>query len=101
MHDPEEFQQQTIKAISDLEKTFAQTLSRQLALGAMVRSMLDLVPLEALPALLEQYEAGVDHQAAQFPPKFQRRELWEEWSDAIEARQKQLQQIRDHQKGAA
>lgn len=101
MHDSEEFQRQTIKAITDLEKTFSQTLSRQLALGAMVRSMLNLAPLEALPALLEEFESEVDHQAALLHPDFQRPEFWQEWSDAIEARRKQLQQIRDKEKGAA
>lgn len=49
MHDSEKFQQETIKAITDLQETFRQTMSRQLALGAMVKAMLGRVPLEALP----------------------------------------------------
>lgn len=101
MHDSEEFQRQTIKAITDLEKAFSQTLSRQLALGAMVRSMLNLVPLEALPALLEEFESEVDHQAALLHPDFQRPEFWKEWSDVIEARRIQLQQMQDQKNNRA
>ena len=99
MHDPEKFQAETIKAITDLQETFGQTLSRQLALGAMVRSMLGRVPLAALPSVLEEYEAEVDHQAASLPPKFQRPQFWQEWSDVIEARRKQLQQAQDLKDG--
>ena len=71
MHEPEKFQAEMIKAITDLQNTFAQTQSRQLALGAMVRALLDQVPLAGLPALLEEYEAEVDRQAAQLLPKLQ------------------------------
>lgn len=101
MHDPEEFQRQTLKAINDLQETFRQTMSRQLALGAMVKALLGRVPLEALPAVLEEYEAEVDHQVAQLPPKFQQPKHWQEWSDVIEALQKQLQQLQHQQKGSA
>lgn len=92
MHEPEKFQQETIKAITDLQETFRQTMSRQLALGAMVKSILNRVPLAALPSVLEEYEAEVDHQVALMPPKFQQPKQWEEWSGVIEARIKQLQQ---------
>ncbi|KZT13739.1 MAG: hypothetical protein V4843_02805 [Pseudomonadota bacterium] len=92
MHEPEKFQQETIKAITDLQETFRQTMSRQLALGAMVKSILNRVPLAALPSVLEEYEAEVDHQVALMPPKFQQPKHWEEWSGVIEARIKQLQQ---------
>lgn len=85
MHDPEDFQRQTIKAIADLQDTFRQTMSRQLALGAMVRAVLAQIPLEALPLVLEEYEAEVDHQVALMPPKFQQPKHWQEWSDVIEA----------------
>ena len=67
-------------------------MSRQLALGAMVKSILNRVPLAALPSVLEEYEAEVDHQVALMPPKFQQPKHWEEWSGVIEARIKQLQQ---------
>ena len=96
MHDPEQFQKETLKAIADLQNTFRQTMSRQLALGAMVRSILGRIPLEALPSVLEEYEAEVDHQVSQLPPKFQEPKHWQEWSDVIEARTKALQQARDH-----
>ena len=98
MHDPEQFQKETIKAMSDLRKTFRQTMSRQLALGAMMKALLGRVPLAALPAVLEEYEAEVDHQVAQLPPRLQEPKHWQEWSDVIEARTKSLQQARDQQK---
>ena len=90
MHDPEKFQAETIKAITDLQETFGQTLSRQLALGAVLRALVTQVPLAALVRLQKEFEAEVDHQAAQLPPKFQRPQFWQEWSDVIEARRKQL-----------
>lgn len=92
MHDPEQFQKETLKAITDLQNTYAQTLSRQLALGAMAKALLSRVPLVGLDGLLEAYEAEVDHQAASLPPKLQRPQYWLEWSDVIAVRQKQLQQ---------
>lgn len=92
MNNAERFQAQTVKAINDLQDTFRQLLSRQLALGAMTQALLARVPLAALPAVLEDYEAEVDHQVAQMPPKFQKPEHWEEWSSAIEAQIKALQQ---------
>ncbi len=92
MHDPEQFQRETIKAITDLQNTFRQTLSRQLALGAMVRALLARVPLEDLHGVLEEYEAEVDHLATSLHPKYQEPQYWEEWSALIEARIRQLQQ---------
>ena len=97
MHEQEKFQAETVKAITDLQNTFAQTLSRQLALGAMVKALLGRVPLVALADLLEEYEAEVDHQAAQLQPKFQQAKYWLEWSDAIATLQRQLQQQQDQQ----
>lgn len=90
MHDPEQFQAETIKAITDLQETFAQTLSRQLALGAVLRALVAQVPLAALVRLQEEFDAEVDHQAALLAPEFQRPQFWQEWSDVIEARRKQL-----------
>lgn len=92
MHDPEQFQKETIKAITDLQNTFRQTSSRQLALGAMVRALVGRVPLTALPAVLEEYEAEVDHLATQLLPKFQEPQYWQEWTDLMEARIKQLRE---------
>ena len=99
MHDPEEFQKATVKAITDLQQQLSQVLSRQLALGAMVKSVLLLVPLEALPALREEYDLTVDRLAADLPPKYQRPQHWEHWSDVLATLQTQLQQHRDHQTG--
>lgn len=92
MNESEKFKAATVTAITDLQQTFAQTQSRQLALGAMVKALLGQVPLAGLSVVLEEYEAEVDHQAAQLPPKFQQPQYWLEWSDAIATRQKQLQQ---------
>ena len=95
MHDPAEFQRQTIKAISDLQDTFVQLMSRQLALGAMTRALIHQVPLAAIPALVEEYEAEVDHQVAQLPPMYQQPKYWQEWSDALEEARKRAVQRPD------
>lgn len=100
MHDPELFQKETVKAIKDLQETFGQTLSRQLALGAALRAIVGQLPLAALVQVQEEYEAEVDHQAALLPPKFQRPEFWTEWSDVLEARRIALQQATARQTGA-
>lgn len=92
MHDPEQFQKETIQAITDLQDRSSQTLSRQLALGAMVKALLAQVPQAGLAAVLEEFEAEVDRHAAHLPPKFQRAQYWLERSSAIEALQKQLKQ---------
>ena len=91
MHDPEEFQEQTIKAIADLQNTFGQTVGRQLALGAMVQALVRQMPLEALFRVREEYEAEVDQQASSLPPKFQRQEFWAEWSELLDDRIRQLE----------
>lgn len=101
MHDPEKFQQETIKAITDLHEVTRQTLSRQLALSAMVRAIVSRIPLAALPAVLEEYEAEVDHLAASLPPKYQQPKHWHEWSEILEARLKELQQQQDQKNGKA
>lgn len=90
MNESHDFQRQTIKAIADLQETFGQTLSRQLALGALMKAVLGQVPLAGLVALQEEYEAEVDHQAASLAPQYQRPQFWSEWSELIEARRKQL-----------
>ena len=100
MLDPETFQKETIKAITDLQETFGQTLSRQLALGAVLRALVAQLPLAALVQAQEEYEAEVDHQAALLHPKHQRPEFWKEWSDVIEARRIALQQEAGRKTGA-
>lgn len=101
MHDPEQFQAETIKAITDLQETFAQTLSRQLALGAVLRALIAQVPLAALVRLQEEFEAEVDHQAALLDPKYQRPQFWQEWSDVIEDLRKQLAHAHGHKRPPA
>ena len=91
MHDPEEFQRQTLKAISDLQDTFRQTMSRQLALTAMMKALLGQFPASSLRQILEEYEFEVDDQVAQLPPRFQQPKHWEEWSGVIDRRIQQLQ----------
>lgn len=95
MHEHEKFQEETIKAITDLQNTFAQTQSRQLAFAALAKALVGRVPLEGLGGLLEEYEAEVDNQARQLPPKFQQPQYWAEWSALIEKRRTQLQSARD------
>ena len=95
MHDPEKFQAETIKAITDLQNTFRQTLSRQLALSAMTRAIVSRIPLGALREVIEEYEAEVDHLAASLEPKHQEPKYWHEWSEILEARIAQLQQQQD------
>lgn len=97
MHDPEKFQVETIKAIKaikDLHSIVGQNLSRQLALGAVLRALLGQLPLAALLQVQEEFDAEVDHQVSQLEPKYQRPQFWEEWSALIEARRKQLQQAK-------
>ena len=87
------FEKETVKAIKDLQGISTQLLSRQLALGAMTRALVGRIPLAALTAVLEEYEAEVDHQVALMPPKLQQPQYWQEWSDVLQARIKQLGQL--------
>lgn len=95
MHDPEQFQKETVKAITDLQNMLAQTLSRQLALGAMVKAILGRVPPAGLPLVLEEYEAEVLAQIETIHPKYQQPQHWENWTDVITALQAQVQQHQD------
>lgn len=92
MHDPEDFQRQTIKAITDLQREFGQTPSRQLALEAVVRALVSRLPLAELGGVIEEFDAEVDHQVAKLPPTLQRPQFRQQWSDVLEARRKTLQQ---------
>ena len=100
MQDPEKFQAQTIKAITDLHNAFGQNVSRQMALGSMIRAILGLLPLAGILHVQEQYEADVDHQIAQIPPELQRPKFWEEWSEVLEARRKELEKANPRQSDA-
>lgn len=86
MHDPEEFQRATYKAITDLQAELRMQRNRQMALVAMVRTLLELVPQADLDLALEAYQAAVNHQAEQMPPKLQPQEDWAGWQALIAAR---------------
>lgn len=92
MHDPEKFQAETIKAITDLQAMCRQALSRQLALGAVVRAILPVLPPEALAQLEEEFDASVDHLAAQLEPRYQQPRYWQEWSALIASLREQHRQ---------
>lgn len=85
------FEKRATGIMRDLIAASKSSLNRQLAIEAMMDAMLARVPREALPGLLEEYEAGCDRLAARLPPAMQEPALWEHWSDAISARQLQLQ----------
>ncbi len=101
MEDAEKFQAETTKAITALHETFAQSMSRQLALGAVLRALVAQLPLAALARVQDEFEAEVDHQAALLHPKHQRPEFWREWSALIESRRKELVQLQRSQGGAS
>lgn len=83
MHDPEEFQEETIKAIRALQEDITQTQSRQFALEAVVKSFLQQVPLAPLLQIQENYDAEVVGQATGLAPTQQRPQYWEDWSDFL------------------
>ena len=85
------FEKRATGIMRDLITTNRHSLNRQLAIEAMVNAMLAQLPLEVLPGLLEEYEVGCDRLAARLPPKMQEPALWRHWSDAISARQQQIQ----------
>lgn len=93
MHDPEEFQKQTIKAITDLQNMLAQNQSRLLALSAVVRAVLTQVHPARIHQVIEEFDTGVDQLVAQLDPKYQRPKYWEEWSEL-------LQDLQEKMKGA-
>ena len=78
------FEEQTIKAIKDLQALQKQHLNRQLAFEAMMEAMLARVQPEALPGLLVEYESACDRLAALLPPEHQAPELWKQWTVEIE-----------------
>lgn len=90
MHDPEQFQRETIKAITDFHHLAGQLLSRQLAQQAVLRALVAHLPLPLLEKVQAEFEAEVDHQVTKLDPKFQRPEFWQEWEALIEDRRQQL-----------
>lgn len=85
MHDPEKFQTETIKAITDLQEVFAMNQSRYLALSAALKAALTQMRAPVLQQIRENYLTEVTAQAAQMPPQHQRREPWDDWEAAIDA----------------
>jgi hypothetical protein len=88
-----EFEDWTIKAFKSLQERQLRHTNRQLALEAMVEAMLCRIQPEALPGLLEEYEAACDRIAAVISPSDQHADLWKQWSDSIEGRMRSLQMI--------
>lgn len=78
------FEEQTIKAIKDLQHFQKQHLNRQLAFEAMLESMLARVQPEALPGLLAEYEAACDRLATFLEPQHQMPDIWRQWTVALE-----------------
>ena len=90
MHDPEKFQQETIKAITDLQNMFAQNQSRLLALSAVVRAVLPQVHPERIHQVIEEFDTGVDQLVAQLDPKYQRPKYWQEWAELLQDLQEKM-----------
>ena len=88
----DDFKKQTIKAINDQASLNLQLLNRLLACEALLQSMFQLLDHSALATLAEEYDAHLDRMASQFPPNFQRPQFWSDYSAAIAARQKFLQE---------
>lgn len=79
-----DFEKQTIKAIKDLQEVFATDQARYLALTALLKSVLQEVPLHALKQIREHYLNEVNAQAAQLPHAFQRPEIWNEFEGLLD-----------------
>ena len=84
------FEKRATGVMRDLIAASKSSLNRQLAIEAMMEAMLAQVPREALPRLLEDYEARCDRLAARLPPAMQAPALWTHWSDAISVHQERL-----------
>ena len=78
------FEEQTIKAIKDLQALQKQHLNRQMAFEAMMEAMLARVLPEAPPGLLVEYESACDRLATLLPPEHQMPEIWRLWTVEIE-----------------
>ena len=85
------FEKRVTGIIKDFMAANKSSLNRQLATEVMMDAMLAQVPQAALPALLEEYEAGCDRLAMRLPANMQEPALWTRWSDAISALQQHPQ----------
>ena len=90
MHDPEKFQQETIKAITDLQNMLSQTQSRLLAQSAVLRAVLTQIHPDRIHQVIEEFDTGVDQLAAQLDPKYQRPKYWEEWAELLQDLQERM-----------
>ncbi|MGH8758081.1 MAG: hypothetical protein ACREVW_00975 [Burkholderiales bacterium] len=93
------FEEQATKAINDLHHSQKRLLNRQLAFEALLSALLARVQPEALPGVLEEYDAACDRLAAEIPPAHQQPELWQEFSDVLTARLRALQAAQSAQSG--
>lgn len=90
MHDPEKFQQETIKAITDLQNMLAQNQSRLLAQSAVLRAVLTQIHPDRIHQVIEEFDTSVDQLAAQLDPKYQRPKYWEEWAELLQYLQEKV-----------
>lgn len=71
------------RAIENLASAQKKAMNRQLASEAMLYSLLEIVPVEMLQKLEDEYDAALLRLAEQVPPILQIPELWEDFSKAI------------------
>lgn len=84
MHDPEKFQAETIKAISDLHEVFASNQNRYLALSAVLKAAMLQMTAPVLRQIRENYLVEVNAQAEQLAPEHQRRQHWDDWEGVLD-----------------
>lgn len=72
--------------VAALEHLLCQLLSRQLASTALTMALINRAQAEALPGILEEYDAACDRLAAELPPHYQQPQHWQELSEILEER---------------
>lgn len=82
-----DFERETRRAITDLFAAHKVHLNSQLALEALMESLLDRVDPAALPGIAEEYQAALDRLASKLEPEQQLPEIWNQWTTALEALQ--------------
>ncbi|WP_293998632.1 hypothetical protein [Sphaerotilus sp.] len=76
------------RAIENLASAQKKAMNRQLASEALLYSLLEIVPVEMLQKLEDEYDAALLRLAEQVPPSLQIPELWEDFSKAIAGQKK-------------
>ncbi len=71
------------RALQEMHSLQVKHLNRVMACEALLHSMLQLVPTNALGPLEDEYDQAIDRLASGLPPRQQRKELWAEFSKAI------------------